>query len=264
MNTFEIVQPIILEAGRLARDLFVSTFSCREKSRHELVCEADEQIDRLMRESLAKKFPEYGIFSEESMESKGNGKHRWITDPIDGTAYFACGIPYFSICLSLEVDGYIAEAFVFNPMSDEFYYGCADASIATLNNRTIQCSSVSSISDAKIGVGFSADKPQIDRYFADWGEMLGSCKKGIGLISPALNICNVARGRMDVFLDNGSSMEGHSGAALILKLAGGCTCNYNLTEWDHHTKGIIATNTPLGNSLLHYRRAQTEQTVCPI
>jgi fructose-1,6-bisphosphatase/inositol monophosphatase family enzyme len=118
-----------------------------------------------------------------------------------------------------------------------------------LNGKPIRCSSIESIGEAKVGVGFSANKPKIDRYYADWGDLLDSCQKGIPLIAPALSICSVARGRLDMFIDNGSSMEGHAGAALILMAAGGFVRNYDLTEWDHRTKGIMAANHSLGNVL---------------
>jgi len=76
------------------------------------------------------------------------------------------------------------------------------------------------------------------------------------LIAPALTICNVARGRIDAFIDFGSSMEGQSAAALILKNAGGKVINYDLSAWSHNTKGIIATNGSLDLSVL---RAQPDE-----
>lgn len=58
----------------------------------------------------------------------------------------------------------------------------------------------------------------------------------------SLTICNVARGRIDSFIDFGCSMEGQAAAALILKNAGGKVFNYDFSEWDHRQKGIVATN----------------------
>ena len=249
LQTDHITGPIILAAGRVAVRLFKSAVSHTEKERYELVSDADRRINRLLIEALRREFPAFGVYSEESEEIEGDGKHRWIIDPLDGTAYFLCGVPYFSVCLSLEVGGEIIEAFVFNPVSDELYYGSADPTTATLNGKPIRCSSVDLIGEAKVGVGFSANKPKIDKYFADWGDTLSSCQKGIPLIAPALSICSVARGRLDMFIDNGSSMEGHAGAALILLAAGGFVRNYDLTEWDHRTTGIVAANHALGNVL---------------
>lgn len=249
MSTHDIVKPIIVSTGQLLKDLFGESVSSYEKERRHLTCDADQRIEDMICQSLAKEFPGYSICSEECGIIAGDDSHRWIIDPIDGTAYFICGVPYFSMSISLEIDGRITEAYVYNPVSDEFYYGSEEGSIATLNGEPISVSNVESIHDARIAVGFSANKAQIDRYFADWGTILDSCKKGIGLLSPALNICNVARGRLDLFVDNGSSMEGHSGAALILRLVGGVVSNYDLTEWDHRTTGIVAANHSLWDIL---------------
>lgn len=158
----------------------------------------------------------------------------------------------------MEIDGIITEAYVYNPVSEEFFYGSYESEIATLNGVPISVSSVASVIDARIALGFSANEMQIGRYFADWGPTINSCQKGIGLLSPALNICNVARGRLDLFIDNGSSMEGHSGAALILCNAGGINRNYDLSEWDHRTKGIVAANGALGNTLLQSNKQRNE------
>lgn len=40
-------------------------------------------------------------------------------------------------------------------------------------------------------------------------------------------------------------MEGQAGAAFILKNAGGIAVNYDFSEWDYRTKGIIAVNNKL-------------------
>jgi fructose-1,6-bisphosphatase/inositol monophosphatase family enzyme len=93
--------------------------------------------------------------------------------------------------------------------------------------------------------GYSANYKNIEKYYEKWHVIFDTCKKGIGFLSPALNICNVARGRIDCFIDFGSSMEGHAAGALILKNAGGIIYNYDLTEWDHTTNGIIAINNNL-------------------
>lgn len=249
MSTYETVRPMVMAAGEILRGLYGTAIGSYAKERHELVSEADQRVDELLRESLAREFPGYGIYSEESEESAGDGEHRWIIDPLDGTPYFLCGVPHFGVSLSLEVGGRVTEAFVFNPVSDEFYYGAASRGSAMLNGKPIRCSSTASIDEARIGVGFSANKPKIDRYFGDWGSVLDSCQKGVGLLAPALNICNVACGRLDLFIDHGSCMEGHSGAALILHAAGGIVRNYDLTEWDHRTKGIFAANRGLGEVL---------------
>ena len=44
----------------------------------------------------------------------------------------------------------------------------------------------------------------INRYHSEWGTVFDGCLKGLGLLSPVMNLCNVARGRIDAFIDFGA------------------------------------------------------------
>ena len=90
--------------------------------------------------------------------------------------------------------------------------------------------------------GFSANYDNITRYYQEWPHAFGSSRKGLGALAPALNLCNLARGRIDAFIDCGSAMEGHAAGALIAAQAGGTVTNYDGTPWDHSSQGVVATN----------------------
>ena len=55
-------------------------------------------------------------------------------------------------------------------------------------------------------------------------------------------MCNVARGRIDAFIDFGCSMEGQAAGGFILQKAGGLLSNYDKSPWNHFETGIIACN----------------------
>lgn len=122
------------------------------------------------------------------------------------------------------------------------YYSVKDKNKSFLNDEEIKVSETEDISDALIAFGFSVNYENITKYYNNWRYIFENCKKGMPLITPALTICNVARGRIECFIDFGCSMEGHAAAALILKNAGGQVFNYDFSDWDHKRKGIIATN----------------------
>jgi len=59
--------------------------------------EADERIERLIRDRLAEVFPGHGVVGEEMATLEGEpGAPVWVIDPIDGTANFVNGLPIFS------------------------------------------------------------------------------------------------------------------------------------------------------------------------
>ena len=159
------------------------------------------------------------------------------------------GKPYFAISLARERNGRIVDAYVPNPVTEELYRADSETGCATLNGIRIQVSKTSQVEQALVAFGFSAKFERIEQYHKEWNHLWESCRKGVGWVAPALSLCNVARGRTDVFVDAGSSCFGHAGAALIVEMAGGTVCNYNLEQWDFRSRGVVATNGHLRKAL---------------
>lgn len=116
------IKLIILEAGKLLKDSCFSTREIETKSKFDLVTETDMEIELFLKERLAEIDSEIGFFGEELGQTDNNKIKRWIVDPIDGTAYFIFGIPYFSISVALEFENEIIEAHVYNPISEEYFF----------------------------------------------------------------------------------------------------------------------------------------------
>jgi histidinol-phosphatase len=68
------------------------------------VTEADQAIERRLREILAAERPDDAIVGEEEGVT-GEAARRWILDPIDGTKHYSRGIPAFGTLIALEEDG---------------------------------------------------------------------------------------------------------------------------------------------------------------
>lgn len=149
--------------------------------------------------------------------------------------------PYFAVSLAEIVDGEITTAIVYNPMTDDLFY--ADNSTkALLNGSEIQVSTRDSLSDSYVILGFSANSANIARYQTEWKNAFESSKKALGLLSPSLNLCAVASGKSDSFIDFGCSFEGQVAGAFILKKAGGFCRNYEDSNYDYKKVGVVATN----------------------
>lgn len=131
-----------LDLARRAEDEIMSRFrnvEVRLKPDGTVVTEADRAAERLMREIISKEFPEDGILGEEYGETPGNGRRRWILDPIDGTAAFTLGLPIFGTLIALEENGEAVLGVIHMPGTGETVYaatgmGCwyRDASGASM------------------------------------------------------------------------------------------------------------------------------------
>ncbi len=233
---------IVRSAGDVLKDAFAETQTFREKERRHLVSEYDTIVNDMLCSGLRRLHPDDTIFSEESPELKGSAGRKWIIDPIDGTTYFIMGEPYFSISIACEVDGEIVEAHVYNPVTADYYYADSATGTSVLNGCELRTSGIRDVRDSLVAFGFSADMKAINAYYSDWRSVFDGCRKGVGWICPALSICNVARGRVEAFIDRGCSYEGQAAASLILKNAGGHCSNYDGSRYDHAAIGGVFTN----------------------
>ena len=80
-------------------DLVVTT-----KPDHTPVTDADQAVERLIREHIEAARPHDTILGEEYGGDRQPGR-QWIIDPIDGTANFMRGVPIWGTLIALAIDG---------------------------------------------------------------------------------------------------------------------------------------------------------------
>ncbi len=71
------------------------------KTASDLVTDFDKQIEQEFYHAAYEKYPEVGFEGEEFAELKTEADYKWLIDPIDGTKYFARGIPLWCSTLAL-------------------------------------------------------------------------------------------------------------------------------------------------------------------
>ncbi len=83
---------------------------------------ADRGAELLMREALAKRFPEDGVLGEEFPDHPSKNGYRWILDPIDGTKAFIHGVPLFGTLIGIEHNGRMVGGVCGFPALNEVVY----------------------------------------------------------------------------------------------------------------------------------------------
>jgi histidinol-phosphatase len=91
-----------------------ASLAVRTKDDRSPVSEADEAVERTLRETLQRARPGDGILGEEFGVS-GATSRRWILDPIDGTKNYVRGIPVFGTLIALEENGRVMTGVVSAP-----------------------------------------------------------------------------------------------------------------------------------------------------
>jgi myo-inositol-1(or 4)-monophosphatase len=158
------IETIIKKAGTLLISEYRGVTDSSSKERFNLVTTSDKKIESFIINEISKLHPKDNIFSEETGEIDKSSNRRWIIDPIDGTADFIFGVPYFALSVALETKNGIEEGYVYNPIANELYYSSIAEGKSFLNNSIIQVSNTEIISECFISFGFSANPKNIEKY----------------------------------------------------------------------------------------------------
>ena len=81
------------EAGDLALDYFgrLPSLEVESKGLQDYVTDADRNVEGLIRDRIAARFPGDGVLGEEHGLTGGTSGYVWVVDPIDGTSNFVRG-----------------------------------------------------------------------------------------------------------------------------------------------------------------------------
>lgn len=121
------------------------------------VTDADQAVERAIRDRLSTERPHDGILGEEygTAEGTGAGAHRqWIIDPIDGTANFLRGVPIWGTLIALAIDGVPVVGVVSAPALDQRWWAARGLGAHTAQRggpaRRLAVSGVSDLADASL------------------------------------------------------------------------------------------------------------------
>ncbi len=167
------------------------------------VTQADKECERMLREEIAKQYPNDGFLGEEEGESLAkNSKRRWIIDPIDGTFNYTKGLPIFSTLLALEVNGEIVLGVVHAPAMKETLWA-EKGKGAFRNGKRIYASECKKLSEAFFTIG------AINRIleFGYWKQFSDLVRKTYKQKAPGdyLSFALVFEGKADLVLEVGLS-----------------------------------------------------------
>lgn len=124
-----------------------------EKPDHTPVTDADQAVERSIREGIAAARPGDSILGEEYGTS-GDSRRQWIIDPIDGTANFLRGVPIWGTLISLAVDGIPVVGVVSSPALGKRWWAATGhgAWLQKTNSvpRRLAVSKISALADASL------------------------------------------------------------------------------------------------------------------
>jgi myo-inositol-1(or 4)-monophosphatase len=244
------LEQVVREAGSIALTHFrdLTLLEINKKSPRDFVTDADVAVEAFLKENLARKYPQFGFWGEESGQS-ANQSSRWIVDPIDGTHSFSRGQYFWAISVALEIDQELVMGAVYAPALDDYY--CAEKGKgAWKNDLPISVSSVSQLSEAMVATGFACL-----RSYLKENNLLRFCRiaeittgqRRFG--SAAIDLCLVADGQVDAFWEQELNLYDIAAGVLIASEAGATVTDFQGKK-GIFPKQILVTNGKILNQIL--------------
>ena len=225
----------------------VEKLHIKEKGPNDYVTQVDKRVEAIIIDSLRKTYPRHTYISEEIGKIDGSGddlESAWVIDPLDGTTNFIHGFPYYAISIAYIQDGKTLHAITVDvPRQEEFTASLGRG--AYLNNRRIRVSKMKGISGSLLSnSSHNTDKGLIRHdnmsTFRDlYSHGLTIRRTG----SAALDIANVAAGRLDGFWGSGLEIWDLAAGGLLVQEAGGLISDYFGNVKYLHEGNIIASTT---------------------
>ncbi len=237
-------------AGRSLRHDFgeIEQLQVSQKGPGDFVSSADLAAEKIIFEELSQAREGYGFLMEEQGEIKGSDKtHRWIIDPLDGTNNFLHGLPHFCTSIALEREGKLVAGVVYDPISDETFWG-EKGKGSFCNNRRLRVSARNKLEACNMATGHFRHESAED--MKKQKALTKSCASVRILGSSALDLCWLAAGRFDFFWEPRLSAWDMAAAAIIITEAGGMISDDSGGSDFLKSGRLLATNSALHDPLL--------------
>jgi myo-inositol-1(or 4)-monophosphatase len=235
LQRFQAANEIARQAGALLLGHLGRLAGYDEKSAINLVTVADRQSEAHVAKELSRRFPDDTLVLEESDGTEGARRRRaeieaapyaWCVDPLDGTTNFVHGYPVFAVSIGLLAHGKPVAGVIHAPARNETFAGGLGLG-ATLNGAPIRVTATTSVARALLGTGFPYDRRErTDALLAIVKQALLSAHDIRRSGAAALDLCDVAAGRLDGFFEQG------------------------LAPWDVAAEQVVASNGAIQEDLL--------------
>ncbi|GGO62482.1 inositol monophosphatase family protein [Nonomuraea cavernae] len=226
LNGSRELAAIASEAARSVGDQLRDAFRSRpavqtKRDFHDPVTEHDRAAEERIREVLTRLCPGSVVEGEED-GVRGEGDLRWYVDPIDGTANFAAGLPFFCTSIGVAVDGAVVAGVVYDPVRDDEFTASLDG--ARCNGEPIRSRGARVDREAVLLSSYPTPRDlaaEGDAALRRFGRMVNAFASTRRPGSAALKLAHVAAGWSDVAYGTHVNPWDVAAGSLLVEQAGG-------------------------------------------
>lgn len=222
----EEVKRIVTQAGKLFQDREAAGHT-KEKGVADYVTEVDFAVQQFIYGKLQERYPEVQFMGEEkSNDEIDRAGLVWVLDPVDGTTNLIHDYRNSAVSLALMDNQRIAMGIVYNPYSDEMFWA-EEGKGAFRNGRPVRVSDAAEMGESMISIGTSPYyKEMAKENFPVFQSIFMDCQDIRRTGSAALDLANVACGRIEGYFERGLKLWDFAAGMLLVREAGGMVLDY--------------------------------------
>lgn len=221
----------------------------RFKKDHSIVTDSDIASEKLIKELLKSKFPDYSILSEESGLEDNGSEYEWVIDPLDGTTNYSIRNPFFNVSIALAKKDLPVLGVVYYPFQDELFHA-VEGTGAYLNDQRLSVSKTSSIRDGFVCFCHGPDPQTVDRASSAYVRIKKVTDHLRQMGAAELELSYVGAGRVDAFYMLKQNPWDVASGTLIVKEAGGMVSDIEGKPFTLKSKDAVASNGLIHKELL--------------
>jgi myo-inositol-1(or 4)-monophosphatase len=217
-----VAETVALEAAELVRtrrtpDVEVAD---RKSSAVDVVTAVDRESEALLRRRLAQLRPDDGFHGEEGGRAPSRSGVTWVVDPIDGTVNFLYGIAHYCVSVAaVDAEDRSLAGAVVNVTTDQVYTA-ARGDGATLDGAPLRVRPVAPMAERLFLTGFQYQQSVRRAQGAAVARLVTEVRDIRRMGSAALELCAVAAGTADAYVEEGLHLWDRAAAALVAEEAG--------------------------------------------
>ncbi len=234
-------------AAEVIRGLYQRNLAVRTKADQTPVTEADIRSEEVIRDSLAKRFPSFGFYGEETGQHDVGAESVWLVDPIDGTKSFVRECPFFSTQIALMRAGRFVLGVSSAPVYGELAWAETGAG-AYLNGEAIGVSTLADLGASIISTGNLKTLARSAQW-TKFGALIGSVGRIRGY-GDFVHYHLLARGALEAVIESDVNILDIAALSVIVREAGGTFTDLAGKELTLSTTSVLASNGRLHRPIL--------------
>lgn len=268
-SILEEVKRLAVEAGTFIAEQrqHFDASKVESKHSHDYVSYVDKQCEQMIVARLKEILPEAGFITEEKTTAQADLVQRsqeralekkpeetglfWVVDPLDGTTNFIHDLAPYCVCIALRNKTDILLGVVYEVTRKELY-SAGKGLGAYLNGQPIHVSELKDLDQALVMIGYPYNAEGFRQFCLNLtGQLYGHCASIRSNGSAEGELCYLAAGKIDVYVESFIQPWDVMAGACILLEAGGKISDYDGAneQWESGRQ-VVATNGLLHEAML--------------